>query len=111
MAKDCKVPIHSLDEQDVDEDGYRQDGLFLAAFGCQDGRMGKAELASHAAGYRSGKTRVNLGVDSCAAATVIPRKTCPDYPVRQDAVTGRLYTNASGKQIADEGQRELVAGD
>ena len=42
---------------------------------------------------------------------MIPRKTCSDYPVRQDAFTGRLYTNASGKQIADEGQRELVAGD
>ena len=120
MAKDCKVPIRSLDEQDVDEDGYRQDGFFLAAFECQDCRIEEAELASHAAGCRdcvpriqqqARKTRVNLGVDSCAAATVIPRKTCSDYPVRQDAFTGRLYTNASAKHTAEEGQRELFAGD
>ena len=104
--------MHSLDDQDADAEDLRQDGLFISAFECMDCRTGEALRRTQIrSGEAQRRTRVSLGVDSCAAATVIPRKTCPDYPVRRDAVTGRIYTNASGKQIADEGQCELVAGD
>ena len=56
---------------------------------------------------RQTMTRVNLGVDSCAAVLVVPKKLCSDYPIQKDAKTGQQYTVANGRRIPDLGQRTL----
>ena len=48
-----------------------------------------------------------IGVDSCAAVSVLPKATCTDYPVESDAQTGTRYVAANGSAIRDEGSKVL----
>ena len=81
--------------------------LYLSSF---DGPIGNTE-SYYIGETRSSTTRVDLGVDSCAAVTVVPKTVCKDYPIQQDSKTGQQYTNVSGKKIADWGQRTLITDD
>ena len=50
---------------------------------------------------------LRVGIDSCAAASVLPRGSCADYPVLEG---GRAisYKTASGHYVNDEGERHLA---
>ena len=51
-----------------------------------------------------------MGVDSCAAATVVPREVAPDYPAYENrmSVNGEGYRTANGGWVVDEGTKELI---
>eukprot|EP00959_Pyramimonas_sp_CCMP1952_P420885 8816614-Pyramimonas_sp.AAC.1 len=51
---------------------------------------------------------LRVGIDSCAAASVLPRCPCADYPVRESPAGAVAYKTASGHCVADEGERLLV---
>ncbi|CAK0830057.1 unnamed protein product [Prorocentrum cordatum] len=50
---------------------------------------------------------LRVGIDSCAAASVLPRGSCTDYPVHEGG-QAISYTTASGHYANDEGEKILV---
>ena len=50
---------------------------------------------------------IKVGVDSCAAVSVMQSGTFTDYPL-EDTKTGTSYKAANGQKIVDEGRRSLV---
>ena len=50
---------------------------------------------------------VTIGVDSCAAVSVLPTRMCEDYPLKIDAQAGTRYMAANGAAIVDHGGRTL----
>ena len=57
--------------------------------------------------HRKSGTSINWTVDSGAAVTCIPRNIANDYPLL-DRKSGRVYKDASGNPVPDEGLRKLV---
>ncbi|CAK0865359.1 unnamed protein product, partial [Prorocentrum cordatum] len=51
---------------------------------------------------------LRVGIDSCAAASALPRGSCADYPVHEGG-QAISYKTASGHYVNDEGER-LLAG-
>eukprot|EP00959_Pyramimonas_sp_CCMP1952_P407856 8547580-Pyramimonas_sp.AAC.1 len=51
-----------------------------------------------------------LGVDSCAATTVVPSELAPDYPTHENDMSakGGGYRTANGGWVADEGTKEFI---
>ncbi|CAK0876009.1 unnamed protein product [Prorocentrum cordatum] len=50
---------------------------------------------------------LRVGIDSCSAASVLPRGSCTDYPVHEGG-QAISYKTASGHYVNDEGERLLV---
>ncbi|CAK0838042.1 unnamed protein product, partial [Prorocentrum cordatum] len=50
---------------------------------------------------------LRVGIDSCAAASVLPRGSCADYPVHEGG-QAISYKTASGHYVNDEGEKILV---
>ncbi|CAK0882798.1 unnamed protein product, partial [Prorocentrum cordatum] len=50
---------------------------------------------------------LRVGIDSCAAASVLPRGSCTDYPVHEGG-QAISYKTASGHYVNDEGEKILV---
>ena len=50
---------------------------------------------------------LTIGVDSCAAVSVLPRALYTDRPISKDQQTGTRYMAANGSAIVDEGCRTL----
>jgi hypothetical protein len=52
-------------------------------------------------------TIVSFGIDSGAAASVIPPTMCFDYPLHRDDRYGERYRSASGHTVIDQGRRDV----
>jgi hypothetical protein len=52
-------------------------------------------------------TTVSFGIDSGAAASVIPPTMCFDYPLHRDDRYGERYRSASGHTVIDQGRRDV----
>ncbi|CAK0861852.1 unnamed protein product, partial [Prorocentrum cordatum] len=50
---------------------------------------------------------LRVGIDSCAAASVLPRGSCADYPVHEGG-QAISYKTSSGHYVNDEGERPLA---
>ena len=140
FAKECPSRIHSVDEAEAGaeqpeeeqtqhaaaEDGQGSvHGLWLGSLDADDGDGGPgwlctidmddsaaARLPQSAAPIDaiSKAESVTIGVDSCAAVSVMPKGRCGQFPVKQDAQTGATYRSANGGAIKDLGQ-QIVFGD
>ena len=53
--------------------------------------------------------RLEIGVDSCAAVSVMPPEQCENYPLVQDGKKATYYTATRGR-VPDRGQRHVVGG-
>eukprot|EP00971_Amphidinium_carterae_P172341 3416451-Amphidinium_carterae.1 len=89
-AKDCKAPLSAVDA------GAGQSnptppvaGLYLAALSVGHNEQKKQPLS--------------MGIDSGAAASVVPREATKSYTPTQDSLFGRSYESATGEKIYDEG--------
>ena len=51
--------------------------------------------------------RLRIGVDSCAAVSVMPEDVCLDYPLNEKG-KGRKYMAANNTSIIDRGSRNLA---
>jgi hypothetical protein len=53
------------------------------------------------------KEYLTVGVDTCAAVSILPSGMYPDYPIVRDGWTGTKYRTASNEYIEDEGHTVL----
>ncbi|CAK0896643.1 unnamed protein product, partial [Prorocentrum cordatum] len=88
-------------------------GLWLAPFTVDEkGAAQKLvhELSRLGADTARASRKMVLGVDSCAATTVVPSELAPDYPTYENDMSakGEGYRTANGGWVADEGAKELI---
>ena len=114
IKKDCRSVRHkdgtylsSLEENTEPEGEHKAAGdlsglVYLAAVSFQDtaGEIHAIEQTR----------RVNIGVDSGAAASVWPRALCADYPTKQTNKSGVKYATAGkdNKHLTNEGERTMM---
>ena len=51
---------------------------------------------------------LRIGIDSCAAASVLPLDSCPDFRLRRDSESGTRYRTAGGGILTDQGARVVL---
>ena len=95
-------------------DSLAMEGLFITAF-CVDEKSApppeKTPPEKWAAPHLNSfgqSDRLTMGVDSGAAVTVIPRRSCGAYPVVKGDGAGVTYRTATNQAVKDEGLRELI---
>ena len=52
--------------------------------------------------------RISIGIDSGAAASVLPTSVAADYPVKADGSNTRTDTTANGGIVKDEGDNQVM---
>lgn len=112
----CPSRVNALDDEGANEqdtehecqDGAGEsgdvDGLFLNMLA-----LGRGDGAREHRGAQGGGIKHEIGVDSCAAASVMPlsgRDSFPQVPLQQDGRGGVYYT-ASREPIPDEGFKTI----
>eukprot|EP00971_Amphidinium_carterae_P089610 1773862-Amphidinium_carterae.1 len=78
---------------------YRLDEAGMAEMQLQGLYVGSLEVCAMSVATSS--SRLRLGIDSCAGASVIPRQLVQG--LRLGPSSGAWYTSASGQRVADEG--------
>ncbi|CAK0890329.1 unnamed protein product, partial [Prorocentrum cordatum] len=94
----------------IDEKGVAQKAFDLLIEGGLVGDELVRELSRLGADTARASRKMVLGVDSCAATTVVPSELAPDYPTYENDMSakGEGYMTANGGWVADEGTKELI---
>ena len=110
-ARDCRSQLAVLDyqgnDQTMDYVGEALSGLFLTALSLPEERK---SLELSAVTTQEGERWVTVGVDSGAAATVVPAKLFADYPLVENEMSrsGACYVTANGMKVRNHGTRSLI---
>jgi len=117
LAAQCPSPrINALDEGNEEVPTWTQQQAHDGGHEQQHQQQLEAELGglflcpldiAGIEGDRQKDRTLRIGVDSCAAASVLPTGSCTEYPVVRDGVTGAKYRAANGAVILDEGERTI----
>jgi hypothetical protein len=109
-ARDCRSQLAVLDYEGTDPTMEYVDsalsGLFLTALSLPE----KMPLELSAMTAQEGERWVTVGVDSGAAATVVPAKLFSDYPLVENEMSrsGACYVTANGMKVRNHGTRSLI---
>ena len=110
-ARDCRSQLAGLgypeNDETMDYVGEALSGLFLTALSLPDERK-SLELSAETT--QAGERWVTVGVDSGAAATVVPAKLFADYPLVENemSMSGACYVTANGMKVRNHGTRSLI---
>ena len=110
-ARDCRSQLAGLDYPENDETmdyvGEALSGLFLTALSLPEEKL---PLELSAVTTQEGERWVTVGVDSGAAATVVPAKLFADYPLVENEMSrsGACYVTANGMKVRNHGTRSLI---